>query len=242
SCEKPIRWYHNIPIVSYVVLGGKCAHCGSRFDLRYPAVELLTGLLAVACVAVFGLTPFAGRAFVFAAILVALTYIDLEHWLLPHAITWSGIALGLLTAPLPGEPGMADALIGAGAGFAGFWLLRVLASWLFKKEALGGGDLYLLAMIGAFLGWQALLPVVFLASLQGSVVGLLLVLVTRGREKRSGEDDAQHTDDEVDEADDDWVPPANAVPFGPFLSLAAFEMLFLGEAIFHFIEVLIGVS
>jgi leader peptidase (prepilin peptidase) / N-methyltransferase len=274
SCGTPIRWYHNVPIVSYVVLRGRCAHCGAPFDLRYPVVELVTGVAAVACVALFGLEPAAFRAFLFVAILIALTYIDLEHWLLPHAITWPGIALGLLTAFAPVGPGIVDALIGAAAGFGGFWLLRVVASAVFKKEALGGGDLYLLAMIGAFLGWQALLPVVFLASVQGSIIGIALILVHGRPEEGEGEGasineeenaDANQkananedenanqnpnayenanananenaNDDEADTAndaplDEDWTPPPHAVPFGPFLSLGALEMLFLGDFLY----------
>lgn len=245
SCGERIRWYHNVPIVSYVVLRGRCAACGAPFDLRYPMVELVSAVAAVACVALFGLELSAFRAFAFVAFLIALTYIDLEHWLLPHAVTWPGIAVGLATSWIPGGPVWLDAFIGAAAGFGAFWLLRIVASAILRKEALGGGDVYLLAMIGAFLGWQALLPVVFLASVQGSIVGIGLMLArgTDETEETAGgegpdedaEADAEPADtgpaegDEAEAEDDEWRPPPHAVPFGPFLSLGALQMLFLGD-------------
>ncbi|MFW5878481.1 MAG: prepilin peptidase, partial [Myxococcota bacterium] len=193
SCGEQVRWYHNVPIVSYIVLKGRCARCEAPFSFRYPVVELLTAVAAVASVVTLGLTPVAVRTFVFICFLIALTYVDLEHWLLPHALTWPGIALGLATAWLPGAPGLGPAAIGAAAGLVGFWLLRVLASAAFGKEALGGGDLWLLAMIGAFLGWQPLLPVVFLASLQGSVIGLVLLML--GKRKGQAEIASSHEEE-----------------------------------------------
>ena len=247
SCKTGIRWYHNIPIVSYLALRGRCANCNAPFSPRYLAVEVITGACALACVSVFGLTPFAARAFLLVAILIALTYIDLEHWLLPHVITWPAIVLGLATSWVEYAPGLQDAAIGAAAGFAGFWALRILASLIFRKEALGGGDLWLLALIGAFLGWQALLPVVFLASVQGSAVGIFLLLLTRVKGKPAGDEAPGSGSDEpaegspkVDEDEEEWKPPPNAVPFGPFLSLAALQMLFFGDAVMDFVARLMG--
>ncbi len=269
GCNERLAWYHNIPLVSWIVLRGRCAYCRTRISPRYPLVELITGLLAVACVTVFGLSPVAVRTFVFVSLLVALTYIDLDHWLLPHGITWPGIVLGLGTAWLPGAPGLVPSLLGAGAGFAGFWILRVVAERLLKKEAMGGGDLFLLAMIGAFLGWRALLPVVFLASVQGSVIGAL-ALALRHRaagasagpppETPPGTADAVpaeaavtavpsgpgggegETEAATSAEDAEWTPPPGAVPFGPFLSLAALEMAFLGDWILTQIYRFVGLS
>jgi len=237
TCEQPIPWYHNIPVISWILLRGRCASCEATISPRYLMVELVTAALAVACVRHFGVSALAFRAFFFAAALVALTYIDLEHWILPHAITWPSIAVGLATAWVLGGPGTMDAVLGAAAGFAGFALLQVVAEWLLKKEALGGGDLFLLAMVGAFLGWQVLLPVVFLASIQGSVVGLGLILAGRlrgGEASAPGDPATENTAPTAPEDEEAWEPPAHALPFGPFLSLAALEMLFLGERLFAY--------
>lgn len=233
SCGHRIAWYENLPIVSYLVLRGRCAHCDAGIDLRYPAVELLGGVLGVACVAFFGVSPMAIRSFVFVAMLLALTYIDLEHWLLPHAITWPGIVVGLATAWIPGAPGMIPCLIGAAGGFLGLWLVGVVARKVLGQDALGGGDPFLLGLIGAFLGWMPLGPVVFLASVQG-IVGYVVMAATRR------EEDATPQPEEDVAGDDDWVPPPNAVPFGPFLSLGALEMTFAGTLVMGFIFRLLG--
>lgn len=318
-CGAEIRWYQNVPIFSWIFLRGRCAHCGGRIDARYPTIELLTAVLAVACVASFGPSLLAIRAFVLVALLVALTFIDLDHWLLPHAITWPGIVLGVATAWVPLGPGLKDAAIGAAVGFASLWLLQLVATWIFKKEALGGGDVFLFSMIGAFLGWQALLPVIFLASVQGSVVGVAMLALGRRADGTAGEGEAaapeadegaasagepgppgetaaegahaeamppaegpseappsaptpeqnegpaepsshetageaaaavpDETDvpappavggDDAEPEEDDWVPPPTAVPFGPFLSLAALEMLFAGGWLIELFQRFLG--
>jgi len=190
GCERPIAWYENIPILSWIALRGRCRGCRMAISIRYPLVELATSLLAVACVRQFGPSPWAVAAFAFLAALVALTYIDLDYWLLPHGITIPFIALGMGAAFIPGRPdgvGIASSALGAGAGFASFWLIGFLAERLLKKEALGGGDLWLFAMIGAWLGAKALLPVALLASSQGAVIGVVLLWIARRRSGRPGE-------------------------------------------------------
>jgi len=226
GCEHPIAGYDNVPIVSWLLLRGKCRNCGIAISPRYPFVELAVGLLAVAVVRQFGPTWWALAAFAFVAALVALTYIDLDHWLLPRSITIPYIALGLGASLLDGGPGIVASAMGAAAGFAAFVLLGFLAERILKKEALGGGDVWLLAMIGAWLGLQALLPVVLLASLQGALIGGILLLAARRRNQATAMPPPKPTGDaEVDE----WVPPEGAVPFGPFLALGAAEYLFFGE-------------
>ena len=247
GCGKPIAWYHNVPIVSWLVLRGRCASCGTPIDVRYPMVELVTALLAVACVAVFGLGLEAVRIFVFVAILVSLTYIDLEHWLLPHAITWPGIVVGLATAWVPGAPGLKTCAIGAAAGLGGLALVGLVARRILGQDAMGGGDPFLLGMIGAFLGWAPLGPVIFLASVQGIVGWGVLALRRRDEEAEAAPPtDAPPTDappeDDAGVSEDDWVPPANAVPFGPFLSLGALEMTFAGGLVMDWLLRVLGLG
>ena len=225
-CETPIAGFDNIPILSWVLLRGRCRKCGEPISIRYPAVELAGGLLAIACLRQFGPTAWALAAFAFLASLVALTYIDLDHWLLPRSITIPFIALGLGCSFLPGAPGIASSALGAAVGFAAFVLLGWIAERILKKEALGGGDVWLLAMIGAWLGIRSLLPVVLLASLQGALIGGVLLLFARRRSQATAMPAPKPTGDaEVD----DWTPPAGALPFGPFLALGAAEYLFFGE-------------
>lgn len=227
-CEKPISGFDNIPILSWLILRGRCRRCGLPISPRYPLVELASGLLAIAAVRHFGPTFHAVAVFAFLAALVSLTYIDLDHWLLPRSITIPFIAVGLLASLLPGAPGIVSSAMGAAAGFAGFVLVGWLAEKILKKEALGGGDVWLLAMIGAWLGIRSILPVVLLASLQGAIIGGILLLLARRKSRSTAMPPPKPTGDEEI---DDWTPPEGAVPFGPFLALAAGEYLFFGEAL-----------
>ncbi len=256
-CGHQLAWFENIPVFSWLALRGKCRSCKAPISFRYPMIELLTGLLFLATLQRFGLGWELGRGVILVGFLVALTFIGLDHWLLPHELTWPGIAVGLLSAPLLGLPALRDAAIGAAVGYLSFWAMEWVGEKIFKKEALGAGDKYLLALIGAFLGWQAILGVIFLSSLQGAVVGSLLLLV-RGRAGPAPEiaPDSEETVEpkpagaeavippanpidpasaaespagsQEDEEEDDWVPGPTNIPFGPWLSLAALELLLLG--------------
>ena len=235
-CKAGIRWFDNIPVVSWLLLRGKCRGCQLPISPRYPAVELLTGLLAYAIAREHAPGPWSSALFIFSCLLVAATYIDLDHWIIPHVLTWPGIVIGIAASHFAPDHTLLDGLWGALGGFGIFALIGLIGIVLFKKEALGQGDWWLLAMIGAFLGWKALLPVILLASLQGTVVGLLLIALGRNEtgEAPEAENQASEESKPVDgeaSADDDeeWVPPKNAVPFGPFLALGAFEQLFLGD-------------
>lgn len=274
-CEKPIAWYDNIPLLGWLLLRGRCRSCGLGISLRYPIVELLTGLLALALARRYGFDERVLLYFVFVALLIAISYIDLDHWIIPHALSWPGIIFALVTSNWNPDLRFSDSLIGFIAGFGVFALIGVIGTLLFKKEALGQGDWWLLGMIGAFLGWQALLPVILLASLQGTVVGLTLIVLGRsetgeaegleeetsgaqaesaeglkaesagasaGGSKPSAKEEAQTASpalqasgkpasaaEEEDEDWDDWVPPAHAIPFGPFLALAGLQVLFFGD-------------
>lgn len=248
-CKAPIAWYDNLPILSWLLLRARCRRCGAPIAWRYPLVELLGGLAALAAFARHGFSAAAAAELAFAAVLVALAFIDLDTWLLPHALTWPLLAGGLLLSAAGFAPAGAllPSALGAAIGWGAFALVSFAGEKVWKREALGFGDVWLLGAIGAWLGAWALLPVVLLASLQGSAVGLTLILLGRsepgpgeappgGGAEASGDERSPlpeaSGDDVPGEApaaapDDDWVPPRHAVPFGPFLALGALEWLWL---------------
>lgn len=177
SCGKPIPWFDNIPILSFVFLLGKCRSCKARISFTYPVVEALSGSIAVFLFLRFGL---AGKFFILWILFSALTvvsFIDLRIREIPDEITLSGIVLGLAV----GSPPFLDSLLGVIVGGGSIYLLGLLGGFIFKKEAMGGGDVKLLAMIGAFLGWKLTLLTFFLAPLFGSVVGIA-VKIRKGDE------------------------------------------------------------
>lgn len=178
KCGHQLSWYENIPLLSWMALRGRCRNCKTPISARYPMVELLTGLLFLACLRRFDWTYELVPALVLVVLLVPLTFIDLEHWILPEPLTHPGILMGVALAAPMGLERLRDAAIGAAVGFLSFRLMEYLGWKLFRKEALGGGDKYLVALLGAFLTWKSLLGVVFFSSLQGAVVGLVLLALT----------------------------------------------------------------
>jgi len=244
-CKQPIAWYDNLPVLSWLLLRGRCRGCALPISTRYPVVELLGGTLAWFAWRRHGFTLAALAEFTFTALLLALAAIDLDTWLLPHRLTWPLMALGLGAAALGFAPAQSleSASLGVAIGFGGFALVSVVGEKLLKKEALGFGDVFLLAGLGAWLGVSALLPVVLLASLQGSVVGVALILIGRSQPGPAlapgptppGEGSPPATDRvpgrapaaEGEEAP--WVPPRHSLPFGPFLVAGALEWLWLGD-------------
>ncbi len=266
NCQHELPWYENLPLLSWLFLRGQCSACGAPISWRYPLVELITSLLFLACLRRFDWTWELASGLMLVTLLVPLTFIDLEHWLLPFALTLPGIALGLGFAVPLGWQRLSESALGAATGFFGFWAVEWFGRKLFRKEALGGGDKYLLAMLGAFLGYKALLGVVFLASLQGAMVGLVLLFLLgragpapAGKPKTSaalepelipaGESKVPFVPERgsglIEPRDlapanapasmptvgqseeDDWQPGPTNIPFGPWLSLAALEMLLL---------------
>jgi leader peptidase (prepilin peptidase) / N-methyltransferase len=203
SCGHGIRWFENIPVVSWLVLRGRCSACGTRIAARYPFVELLTGALFAAVAWRFGPQPVALLWCAVVAVLVALTFIDWDTTVLPDALTlpllWAGLAAAALGVGLP----LATAVWGAVAGYLSLWSVY----WLFKlttgKEGMGFGDFKLLAALGAWLGWQAILPIVLFASVLGAVVGIGMKFSGALREGRF-------------------------VPFGPFLAGGGVVVMLLG--------------
>lgn len=205
TCGDALRWYDNLPILSYAALGGRCRGCRERISLRYPIVELVTALLFVVHYFVFGWTPLLAVRLLLAAAMVALFAIDLEHQLLPDAITLPGIVLGLLVSLfLP--PGIVDSMIGLLIGGGFLWLVGEAYFRYAGEEGMGGGDVKMLAMIGAFLGWKLTILTLLLSSVAGSVTGLTVIALKRGGMK-------------------------HALPFGTFLALGALAASLWGEQI-----------
>lgn len=205
-CHTAIPPYDNIPILSYLLLRGRCRHCAVPISRRYPLVEMLGGIAAVAAVSAFGLSASALLVFAFLAALIVITFIDLDHQIIPDAISIPGIFVGFAAAFLPGQPSWIASLAGIALGGGSLWAVAAGYEWLTGREGMGGGDIKLLAMIGAFLGWKAIPVTLLLASLLGTVIGLAL-MAARGRDTRM------------------------AIPFGPFLAVGAVCALFWGDAL-----------
>ena len=222
ACRAPIAWYDNVPVLSWLLLRGRCRSCRTGISIRYPLVEILGGAAALVAVSRHGLSFPALAEFAFAATLLALSFIDLDTWLLPHVITVPLLVagLGLSALGFTAAPSFLGSLAGAAVGWLSFAAISVIGERALKKEALGFGDVWLLGGIGAWVGVAGLLPVVLLASVQGTVIGLVLIVVGRGQ---PGPVEPTPASD----PDADWVPPRNALPFGPFLAAGALEWLWL---------------
>lgn len=211
SCRAPIKGIHNIPLLSYLALRGRCAHCHARISFRYPAVELSCAVATALVAWRFGFNPAAACAAVVTWLLIALTGIDLDHQLLPDSLTLPLLWLGLLASltgwglqagtALPVNP--RSAIIGAAAGYLALWAVYHVFRLLTGKEGMGYGDFKLLAALGAWLGWQMLLPIVLLAAVVGAIVGGALILTHR-------------------------TERGNPMPFGPFLAAAGWIALMWG--------------
>jgi leader peptidase (prepilin peptidase) / N-methyltransferase len=217
ACQAPIRAYDNVPILSYLVLRGRCRDCGVPISLRYPVVEALTGLAALAVFTLDGPSPQFLIHFTFVVVLIVVTFIDYDHQIIPDLISLPGIVLGFLASLLSSPPTWQSSLLGIVIGGGILWAVAEGYYWLTHREGMGGGDIKLLAMIGAFLGWEAIPVTLMLASLAGTLIGLGLILL-RGRDAR--------------------MP----IPFGPFLAAGAVCALFFGDAILAWYLHLAGYS
>ncbi len=195
SCRRVLAWFENVPIVGYLALGGRCRTCGARIGVQYPIVELVTAALFSVAWWHYGPGVLLASRLIFGCALIVLFAIDLEHHLLPNAITVPGIAAGFLFSFFT-EPGWLSSLIGIVAGGGVLYVIAEAYYRLRHEEGLGMGDVKMLAMIGAFLGWRLTLVTLMMASLAGSVIGLGIIAARRGDMKY-------------------------ALPFGTFLALGA---------------------
>jgi leader peptidase (prepilin peptidase) / N-methyltransferase len=176
-CQTPIGAFENLPVLSFLVLRGRCRHCRAPISWRYPLVELLNGLLYFALASFLGPSVHTAVLMLFATALLVLSFIDLEHQILPNVITLPGTAVGLAASFLPGPPTPLVAAASALGGYLAFLLIAKTWERLRGIEALGQGDWKLAAMLGAFLGWQKLLFTVFVASLAGTLVGVAVIVI-----------------------------------------------------------------
>ena len=206
QCQAPIRFYDNIPLLSYLLLGGKCRNCRTSISIQYPLVEGITAGMSLLLFLRFGPTLSYLVYFCFVAGLIVITVIDLYHQIIPDVISLPGIIAGLLGALVIPQMTFLNSIAGALLGGGSLFAVATLYQWVFKREGMGGGDVKLLAMIGAFLGWKAVILTILLSSLIGSVIGIA-IMVVKGKDFKY------------------------AIPFGPFLSLGAVIALFYGEAL-----------
>lgn len=206
SCNQPIRYYDNIPIFSYLWLKGRCRHCSTRIPVRYAVVELMTGGVAVAVLLAFGLTLEGLIYFAFISALIVITYIDIDHKIIPDIITLPGIPIGLIASFALPAVGFKDAIVGLLAGGGSLWLVAWIYYLLTRKDGMGGGDIKLLAMMGTIIGLKGVIFTIFMSSAVGTLVGITLMIV-KGKDMKF------------------------AVPFGPFLSIGAITYIFFGQDI-----------
>ena len=204
TCHAPVKPYDNIPVVSYLVLKGRCRACGAPISLQYPLIELATGVLFLAAFLLFD-SPVLYQRLFFACAMIVLFVIDLEHRILPDVITLPGIVLGFVFSFFM-PPGWRDSLIGLVAGGGSLWLMGEAYFRFRGEEGMGFGDVKMLAMIGAFLGWRSMLLTLILGSFIGSVIGLGLIASKRGDMKY-------------------------ALPFGTFLAVGALVASVVGDQI-----------
>nr|HID58027.1 prepilin peptidase [Desulfobacterales bacterium] len=206
KCNTPIPFYDNIPILSYVLLKGRCRHCGDHISFRYPVIELVSGLFALAILFQYGLSIRGLILYIFIASLLVITFIDIDYTIIPDAITVPGIFAGFLTSFISSQVTYKESLLGVLLGGGSLYIVAWTYHLLTGKEGMGGGDIKLLAMIGAFLGWHAVLFTIFVASVLGTLSGLTIMLFSGGDLRL-------------------------AIPFGPFLALGAMAYLFIGPVI-----------
>jgi leader peptidase (prepilin peptidase) / N-methyltransferase len=205
TCNRELSWFENIPVFSYAALRGRCRTCGQQISIMYPLIELLTAGVFVATYATFGVSPLLAIRLLFGCAMIVLLVIDLQHQILPNEITVPGIVVGIACSLLA-PPGWRDSLIGAVAGGGALWAV----AWGYERirghEGLGFGDVKMLAMIGAFLGWRLMLLTLVSASVLGSLTAAALLLGRRA----------------------DWQ---SKLPLGTFLAIAAIPVSLVGEPV-----------
>ncbi len=248
KCLNSIAWYDNIPLVSWLALGAKCRHCGQPISVVYPVVEAVTGVLFLLVYWRFGLVFAAPVYMIFAAAMVIVTFQDLSDWTIPNEITFPGIPAGFILALLGMAWGAAsglrvtdvfDALLGALLGGGILFALDRITVFILKKPGMGFGDVKLLAMVGAVLGWQGALGTLVIASMVGSVVGVGMILYLRFRGEHKAQEEIEKKDDAPEESpspekadsDEEITLEGPYLPFGPYLAFGALIFLFIGPEI-----------
>lgn len=211
KCKKPIQWYENIPVISYIMLKGQCSKCHTSISLQYPLVEIITGGFFLYFFLQNGLSFNFLFYIIFFCLLVVISGIDLTHQVIPDILSFPGIALGLLFQLLHGNiiSGIAGVIFGGGL----ILIIRVIGGLVYKKEVMGMGDVFLCAMIGAFIGFPYIITAIFFGALCGAVLGILYIISTRQNRE-------------------------SPIPFGPFLSIGGLSILLFRHLITKFFAAL----
>lgn len=196
ECGKTVAWYHNIPLISYFLLKGQCANCKAKFSIRYPLVEFIMAALWLVVFHLYGVSWLTLEYFILVFGLVVGSFIDLDHMILPDEITLGGCVLALIGAAINPERGFIEGFLGFLFGGGVLWLVAYVYYVFTGREGLGGGDIKLLAWIGALLGWRAIPFVILSSSITGSIIGLYV---------------SRHSEDKL----------KAVIPFGPFIALGA---------------------
>ena len=208
NCGYTLKFYDNIPILSYIQLKGRCRQCQASISWRYPLVELLTGLGALSIFLKSGLTLATLIYFIFIACLLVITFIDLDHRIIPDVITLPGILVFFVMALAVPDITLKNSLIGLLIGGGSLWAVAFIYKLVTGKDGMGGGDIKLLAMMGVLIGWQGVLFTIFISSAIGAITGLLVMLIQKGNLKL-------------------------AIPFGPFLAIGAVAYIFFGQQLIY---------
>ena len=255
TCEQNIAWYDNVPVLSYLLLRARCRHCRSYIHWRYPLVELLTAGLWVALFWRFGLGLALPVHLLFVTSLVAISFIDFDHRIIPNEISLPGILLGFACSFLWMEHGFHwESLIGLLVGGGSLLLISMVYLLLRGREGMGMGDIKLLAMLGAWLGWKSLLFILLFSSVQGVLATIGMVVfgvklkpplpeeweMEEMEKEKAAKQEEQATkegqEEEAEESEEEVPFMGAAIPFGPFLALSAVEYLFLGPWFFSLIS------
>ena len=203
QCGRMVQWYDNIPVLSWIWLGGKCRRCGQPISIQYPIVELAVAVVWVGALWYYGMTVTALSAAIFGTILLGIAITDARHYLIPDEYTWGGLGVGLLLSLAGGAAGFIDAVVGAAVGFGVLYAVAWGGEKALGREAMGGGDIKMMAMVGSFVGWLGVLLTIFGGALLGT---LIFVPLSLGKKKR-------------------------LVPFGVFLAAAAAGIFVFGDQI-----------
>lgn len=205
-CGTFIKSYDNIPILSWILLGGKCRQCRNPISIRYPMVELITGISAYSLYIKFGPTPAFPIFFLFVAVLIVITFIDIDHQIIPNILSIPGIPLFFILSFAVPQVNWLESLIGILVGGGSLYLVALVYHLIKKTEGMGMGDMKLLAMIGALIGWKGVVFTIFVSSAVGSLVGGVVILINRGTLK-------------------------TMIPYGPFIAIGAIAYIFFGPQI-----------
>ncbi len=206
ACGAPLRFYDNIPIISYILLGGRCRSCGTVISIKYPFIEALTGLFALSLFSRYGLSVDFFAYFAFVSALIVITFIDLKHQIIPDVISIPCIVIGFILSFFTALPGVLNSIAGIILGGGTLFIIAYAYFRATGNEGMGGGDIKLLGMIGGFLGWRGVLVTLLIGSFSGAIVGGVFMFISGKNSKYP-------------------------IPFGPFLALGAVVYLFFGEAL-----------